>query len=180
MIVAGCGSSATPEPTVAQPSVQASAGAGQASPASNAASLVPGNSALAPLPTDAPAAVRGLSKLPSCGGEILFEQDPDISPIPTAPGPTTDPSANTQATDCLMSAWSNKAPAELDTSLISDEADQIYTIYRLPGDGTVDVITRVWSHTDKTVTWTQATCQQLSVQDGAVTPADCQTETPIN
>jgi hypothetical protein len=141
---------------------------------------VPGNSAAAPLPTDAPAAVRGLATLPSCGAEVLFEEDVDLSPIPTAPGPTTDPEANQQAGDCLISAWQNHRPAVLATSAISDEADQVYSIYRLPGDGTVQVIVRVLSHTDRTVSWTQRTCRQLSIQQGAVTPADCDSEAPMN
>jgi hypothetical protein len=141
---------------------------------------VPGNSAGAPLPTDAPAALLAPSQLPSCGAEVLFEQDVDISPIPTAAGPTTDPTANQQATDCLLSAWDNGRSAVLVTSAISDEADEIYSIYRLPGDGTVDVIVRVRSHSDQTVSWTRRTCRQLSVQQGAVTPADCDAEAPMN
>ena len=105
--------------------------------------MVPGNSADAPLPTGAPAALSALPQLPSCGAEVLFEQDVDISPVPTAPGPVTDPEANQQAADCLLSAWENGRAAVLVTSAISDEADEIYSIYRLPGDGTVDVIVRV-------------------------------------
>ena len=64
-------------------------------------------------------------------------------------------------------------------SAISDEADEIYTMYRLPGDGQVDLIVRVRSHSDKTITWTRTTCRELSVQEGAVTPADCDTEMPV-
>ncbi len=142
--------------------------------------IVPGNSAGAPLPTDAPAALIPLPHLPSCGAEVLFEEDVDISPVPTAPGPVTDPTANQQATDCLLSAWENGRAAVLVTSAISDEADEIYSIYRLPGDGTVDVIVRVRSHSDQTVSWTERTCRQLSVQQGAVTPADCDPEAPMN
>ncbi len=155
----------------------------QAAGASNAAfptGPVPGNSVIAPLPTDAPGSVVRLAALPSCGAEILFEEDVDISPIPTAPGPTTDAAANQQATDCLTAAWENGLQAELDVSSISDEADEIYSIYRLPGDGTVQVIVRVHSHSDRTIAWTQTTCRQLSVQEGTVTPADCDTETPIS
>lgn len=140
---------------------------------------VPGNSVTAPLPTDAPAAVRAFARLPSCGAEILFEQDVDISPIPTAPGPVTDPATSQKAVDCLIAAWKSGRKAELDVSAISDEADEIYSIYRLPGDGTVRLIVRVRSHSDSTVAWTQTTCRQLSVQEGVVTPADCDTETPI-
>lgn len=142
--------------------------------------VVTGNSAAAPLPTDAPASARGLSKLPSCGAEVLFEEDVDLSPIPTAPGPTTDPEANQQASDCLISAWENRRPAVLVTDALSDEADEVYSIYRMPGDGTVQVIVRVLSHADKTVSWTQRTCRQLSVQQGSVTPADCEAEAPMN
>ncbi|MGZ6268230.1 MAG: hypothetical protein ACXWNR_06705 [Candidatus Limnocylindrales bacterium] len=142
--------------------------------------IVPGNSAGAPLPTDAPPGLIPLPQLPSCGAEVLFEQDVDISPVPTAPGPVTDATANQQATDCLLSAWENGRAAVLVTSAISDEADEIYSIYRLPGDGTVDVIVRVRSHSDQTVSWTERTCRQLSVQQGAVTPADCDPEAPMN
>jgi hypothetical protein len=142
--------------------------------------VVPGNSASAPLPTDAPAAIRGLPALPSCGAEVLFEQDVDLSPIPTAPGPVTDAETNQQAADCLISAWQNGRPAELVTSSISDEADEIYSIYRLPGNGTVDVIVRVRAHADQTIAWTRRTCRQLSVQQGAVTPADCEAEAPVS
>jgi hypothetical protein len=141
--------------------------------------IVPGNSATAPLPTDAPASVRALSALPSCGAEVLFEQDVDITPIPTAPGPVTDPAANQAATDCLLSAWENGRPALLATSAISDEADEIYSIYRLPANGTAEVTVRVRSHSDQTVSWTERTCRQLSVQQGAVTPADCDAEAPM-
>jgi hypothetical protein len=123
--------------------------------------------------------VRNLPLLPSCGGEVLFEEDVDISPIPTAPGPTSAASANQQGSDCLIAAWQNGLAAELDISSISDEADEIYSMYRLPGDGTVQLVVRVRSHTDKTVSWTQTTCRQLSVQDGALTPADCDSETNL-
>jgi hypothetical protein len=176
LIVAGCGASATPTPA----GIQLSSSPAPASVASEMPSLVPGNSAVAPLPTDAPAMVRNLTRLPSCGAEVLFEQDVDISPIPTAPGPTTDPTANQQATDCLISAWQNKAPAELDVSSISDEADEIYTMYRLPGDGTLQQIVRVKSHSDKTVTWTVTVCKQISIQEGTVTPSECESEAPIS
>jgi hypothetical protein len=140
---------------------------------------VPGNSVSAPLPTDAPAAVRSLAPLPSCGGEVLFEQDVDISPIPTAPGPTSEASSNLQGNNCLIAAWQNGLAAELDISLISDEADEIYSMYRLPGDGTVQLVVRVRSHTDKTILWTETICRQLSVQDGTLTPADCASEVPL-
>jgi hypothetical protein len=159
-----------------------STGPGAAPPAGAASfplGRVPGNSATAPLPTDAPAAVIALAPLPSCGAEILFEQDVDISPIPTAPGPVTDPATSQKAVDCLIAAWENGLKAELAVSAISDEADEIYTIYRLNGDGTLQLIVRVRSHSDKTIGWTQTTCRQLSVQQGTLTPADCDLEKPI-
>jgi hypothetical protein len=140
---------------------------------------VPGNSIAAPLPTDAPATVRSLPRLTDCGAELLFEADPDISPLPTPPWATTAPSANRQGTDCLMSAWENGQAAQLAVSAISDEQDEIYTIYRLPGDSSVQVFVRVRSHADQIVTWTETTCQSLSLQEGAVTPASCLSETPI-
>lgn len=139
-----------------------------------------GNSTSVPLPSDAPAAVVGLAQLRSCGAELLFEEDVDISPIPTAPGPVTDSAANQKAIDCLIDAWQNSKPAVLTVSEVTDEADQLYTIYRLPGDDTVQLITRVFSHTDQTVAWTQTICKQLSDQSGQVTPADCLSETPIS
>jgi hypothetical protein len=161
LVVAACGSSS------------------DTAPPAPLTTAVPGNSVAVALPTDAPAVVLALPPLPSCGAEILFEEDVDIKPIPTPPGPTTAPSANKQATDCLESAWENGASAELRVSQVSDEADEIFSIYRLPGDGSVQLIVRVLSHSDKTIAWTQTTCQQLSVQDGVVTPASCQSETPI-
>jgi hypothetical protein len=165
---AACGSSgSSPVPSI-----------GQASPTS-AYSPLPGNSTTAPLPSDAPASVVALTPVRSCGAEILFEEDVDISPMPTAPGPLTDPAANKQAIDCLIDAWQNSKPAVLIVSEITDEADQLYTIYRLPGDDTVQLIARVFSHTDLTVTWTQTVCKQLSDQSGQVTPADCLSETAI-
>jgi hypothetical protein len=141
---------------------------------------VPGNSIAVPLPSDAPSSVAKLGKLPSCGAEVLFEQDVDLSPIPTAPGPVTGAAANKQATDCLIASWENGLAAVMDISSISDEADQIFTIYRLPGNGTVTLIVRVYSHSDKTVTWTETTCRQLSLQEGTPTPADCDSEQPIH
>ena len=141
---------------------------------------VPGNSISAPLPTDAPAVVSGLAPLPSCGGLILFEADPDISPLPTAPAPTSPPEANQQGANCLISDWENGRQGQLAVSAISDEQDEIYTLYRLPGNGTVDVLTRVKSHPDQVVTWTDVTCRQLSIQEGQLTPADCSPETPLN
>ncbi len=140
---------------------------------------VPGNTFAVPLPSDAPAAVRSLATLPSCGAQILFEQDVDISPIPTAPGPVTPAAANTQAADCLIAAWENGLAAEMDVFAVSDEADEIFSIYRLPGDGELTLMVRVFSHSDQTVIWTQTTCRQLSIQDGTPTPADCDAETPI-
>jgi hypothetical protein len=140
---------------------------------------VPGNSVTVPLPSDAPPSVRNLGSVPSCGAEILFEQDVDLSPIPTAPGPVTNAAANKQATDCLIAAWENGLAARLDVSAVSDEGDVVFSIYRLPGNGTLSLIVRVYSHADKTVTWTETTCRQLSLQDGTPTPADCDTEKPI-
>jgi hypothetical protein len=140
---------------------------------------VPGNSVAAPLPTDAPAAVRSLAPLTGCGAELVFEPDPDVSPLPTPPWATTSTAANRQATDCLMSAWENGHAAQLVVSLISDEQDEIYTIYRLPGDGSVQVFVRVRSHADQTVAWTRTTCQALSLQEDQVTPSSCLGETPI-
>ena len=171
-IVASCSLSGT---STGEPG----AGSSAAGSASSPLGPVPGNSVTAPLPTDAPAAVRALAPLPSCGAEILFEQDVDISPIPTAPGPVTDPATSQKAVDCLIAAWESGLKAELDVSAISDEADEIYTMYRLPGDGQVDLIVRVRSHSDKTITWTRTTCRELSVQEGAVTPADSDTEMPV-
>lgn len=141
---------------------------------------VAGNSVTAPLPTDAPVAVVSLSPLPSCGAEMLFEADPDISPLPTPPWATTDAESNQAAQNCLVSAWENGSSAQLETSEISDEQDEIYTIYRLPGDGTVDVIHRVRSHTDQATTWTRTTCRELSLQEDAVTPANCDQATPLS
>ena len=142
----------------------------------SAFSAVPGNSISVPLPSDVPAQVANLAALPSCGGETLFEQDVDLSPIPTAPGPTTPASANDQANNCLISAWENGRPAQLWISSISDEADEIFTIYRLPGNAMVDVITRVRSHSDRTIQWMEVTCKQLSLQGDDITPAGCGTE----
>jgi hypothetical protein len=141
---------------------------------------VPGNSVAVALPSDAPSSVRKLVHVPSCGAEVLFEQDVDLSPIPTAPGPVTGAADNKQATDCLMASWENGLAAEMDVSSVSDEADVIFTIYRLPGNGTVSVIVRVYSHSDKTVAWTQTTCRQLSLQEGTPTPADCDSEQTIH
>jgi hypothetical protein len=141
---------------------------------------LPGNSVTAALPTDAPAAVRSMTPLRSCGAEILFEQDVDISPIPTSPWVVTTSATNQVAVDCLIDAWENGRPAQLTTAEISDEADEIFTIYRLPGDGTVQVVTRVLSHADKVVAWTTAGCRQLSDQSGQLTPADCNTEVQIH
>lgn len=141
---------------------------------------LPGNSVTAALPTDAPSGVLSLRQLRSCGAEILFEEDVDISPIPTSPWVVTTKSVNQVAVDCLIDAWENGDKAQLTTAAISDEADEIFTIYRLPGDGTVQVVTRVWSHADKVVAWTTATCKQLSDQSGVLTPADCATEVQVN
>jgi len=141
---------------------------------------LPGNSVTASLPTDAPAAVRSMTPLRSCGAEILFEEDVDISPIPTSPWVVTTAATNQLAIDCLIDAWENGRPAQLTTAEISDEADEIFTIYRLVGDGTVQVVTRVLSHTDQVVAWTTASCKQLSDQSGQVTPADCNTEVQIH
>jgi len=148
--------------------------------AAPAYSPLPGNSVVAALPTDAPASVLSMTPLRSCGAEILFEEDVDISPIPTSPWVVTTSATNKVAVDCLIDAWQNGQAAQLTTAEISDEADEIFTIYRLPGDGTVQVVTRVWSHTDKVVAWTSAVCKQLSDQSGQLTPADCATEVPIN
>jgi hypothetical protein len=92
----------------------------------------------------------------------------------------TTAATNKLAVDCLIDAWENGQTAQLTTAEISDEADEIFTIYRLPGDGTVQVVTRVLSHTDMEVAWTTATCRQLSDQAGQLTPADCNTEVPIH
>jgi hypothetical protein len=168
LVVSACGS-ASPTP--------ASIPAGSGPQATWSA--IPGNAVVAPLPTDAPPAVVARPPLPSCGAEVLFEQDVDITPIPTPPGPTSAPADNAQAAACLQNAWDNGKPAELATSETSDEADEIYTIYSLPGDATVVVTTRVWSHTEKSATWSRSVCRQLSIQEGRVTPADCTAEQPL-
>ena len=167
---AACGGSSGASPVS---SSNPSAAAGSYSP-------LPGNSTTVPLPSDAPSAVVSLAGVRSCGAEILFEEDVDISPIPTAPGPVTDAASNQQAIACLIDAWQNSKPAVLTVSEVTDEADRLFTIYRLPGDDTVQLIARVFSHTDMTVTWTQTVCKQLSDQSGQVTPADCLSETPIS
>jgi hypothetical protein len=172
--VAACGNSSGGAPSGA---------AGESSTASPAASLplgpVPGNSVVVPLPTDAPARVRALPALPSCGSEVLFEEDVDITPVPTPPEPTTNPTDNQKAIDCLIVAWESGASAELIVSETSDEADEVFSIYRLPGDGTVRLVVRVLSHADRTISWTQRTCRQLSAQDGTLIPADCDSETLV-
>ena len=165
--------------------VAACGGSSSAGPSSGPAATptlapVPGNSVAIPLPTDAPASLRALPPLPSCGTEVLFEEDVDITPVPTPPGPTTAASQNQQAMDCLMTAWANGTPAEMVVSEATDEADQIYSIYRLPGDGTIQLTVRVLSHADQTIAWTQTSCTQLAVQDGGLVPSECQSETPIN
>jgi hypothetical protein len=174
VLAAGCGGSS------GAPADQNGGGPGGASAtATFPLKPVPGNSVGVPIPSDAPAKVAALSALPSCGAEVLFEEDVDITPIPTPPGPTTNPSDNQLATACLLAAWENGTPAQLIVSETSDEADSIYSIYRLPGDGTLQLLVRVLSHSDQTVAWTQRTCRQLSLQDGVLTPADCDAETPI-
>lgn len=193
VVVLGCGSAASSSGAPAAASVTAeAAGSATASqpvvgmtnlPSATAAfptGPVPGNSLTAPLPTDAPRVVTGLAPLPSCGGELNFEADPDISPLPTTPWATSAPAANRQAAQCLIWAWENGKTAQLAISSISDEQDEIYTLYRLVGDGTVDVLTRVKSKPDQAVTWTDATCKQLSLQGDQITPADCSPETPLN
>ena len=190
LLVMGCGNGSSGPTSPAGPAGPSAAqGAGQsAGPASGAPSPgatlakgpVPPNTVSAPLPTDAPATVRTLAPLPSCGGQILFEPDPDISPLPTPPVPPSSLAANRQAADCLIWAWENGKPAQLAVSAISDEQDEIYSLYRLPGDGTVDLLTRVKSHPDQAVSWTDATCKQLSLQGEQVTPAECSPETPLN
>ena len=104
----------------------------------------------------------------------------DISPIPTSPWLVTSSATNQAAVDCLIDAWENGQTAQVTTAEISDEADEIFTIYRLPGDGTVQVVSRVLSHTDQVVAWTTVKCGQLSDQAGQLTPADCATEVQVN
>lgn len=168
-VVAACGSS-TPSPAVVSGPTGPSFPLGP----------VPGNSVVAALPSDAPAQVVAFPALPSCGAEVLFEEDVDITPIPTPPGPTTDPSQNLLGTNCLIAAWESSDKAQLTVAETTDEADEIFSMYRLPGDGTVQLIVRVLSHSDRTVSWTERTCRQLTVQDGDLTPADCNSETPLS
>ena len=181
LLVAACSGSGNPGPASGDATALVAADqSGASGPGSFPSGPVPGNSVAVPLPSDAPSSVRNLGPVPSCGAEILFEQDVDLSPIPTAPGPITNANANKQATDCLIAAWENGLAARLDVSAVSDEADVVFSIYRLPGNGTLSLIVRVFSHADKTVTWTETTCRQLSLQDGTPTPADCDSEKPIH
>jgi hypothetical protein len=176
VVVAACSSSG------AAPS-QANAGVptGAASPSATfPLGPVPGNSVQAPLPTDAPTKIRTLSHLFSCGAEVLFEEDVDITPVPTPPGPITDAADNQLAVDCLMAAWENGLQAEVIVSETTDEADQIFTIYRLPGNGTLQLVVRVLSHADHTVAWTETICRELSLQGETLTPADCDSETVVH
>ena len=173
---AACAGAASP----ASPSGSSASSSGGGAGAGVSYSPLPGNSVTAALPTDAPSAVRSMTPLRSCGAEILFAEDVDISPVPTSPWVVTTSATNKLAVACLIDAWENGQTAQLTTAEISDEADEIFTIYRLPGDGTVQVVTRVLSHTDKVVAWTTASCRQLSDQAGQLTPADCNTEVPIH
>jgi len=172
-VVAACGDSSGAEPSPLNgASVADATGSFPLRP-------VPGNSVVLRLPSDAPAKVKSRSALPSCGAEVLFANDAETTPIPTPPGPTTNPTDNQLAADCLLAAWESGASAELVVSEVSDEGDEILSIYRLPGDGTVQLVVRVLSHADRSVSWTQRICRQLSIQDGTVTPADCDIETRI-
>jgi hypothetical protein len=171
-VVAACGDSSGPPPSQSDGTAAAPTGSFPLRP-------VPGNSVVLRLPSDAPAKVRALPALKSCGSEVLFSEDADITPIPTAPGPTTNPTDNQLAADCLLAAWESGTAAELVVSEISDEADEILSIYRLPGNGTLQLVVRVLSHADRTVSWTQRICRQLSIQEGTLTPADCDIETAI-
>jgi len=179
LFVVGLGAGACSGPAgSSSPASASSANAVDAAVASHVP--LPGNSVTTPLPTDAPPSVVSRAPLRACGAEVLFEEDVDITPIPTSPWAVTSKASNQAAVDCLIDAWQSGGPAEMVTAEISDEADEIFTIYRLPGDATVQVITRVWSHTDKVVDWTSATCKQLSDQAGVLTPADCASEVRIN
>ncbi len=177
---AACAGAASPASPSVSSASSSGAGAGAGAGAGVSYSPLPGNSVTAALPTDAPSAVRSMTPLRSCGAEMLFAEDVDISPVPTSPWVVTTAATNKLAVACLIDAWENGQTAQLTTAEISDEADEIFTIYRLPGDGTVQVVTRVLSHTDKVVAWTTASCRQLSDQAGQLTPADCNTEVPIN
>ncbi len=167
-VAAACGASTSSAPVA--PAVPAG-GTGE-----GATSPVPGNSILLTLPSDAPKSVPGAVAEPSCGGIVSFEVDPDISPAPTLPRDVTEAASVEKAEACLMSAWNGHRAAALETAETTDEQDAIFTIYRLPGDGTVDLIVRLDSWTEKTVTWTETTCRGLTLQDGRVTPMDCDTE----
>ncbi len=169
---AACGDSSGPPPLQSDGTAGAPTGSFPLRP-------VPGNSVVLRLPSDAPAKVRALPALKSCGSEVLFSEDADITPIPTAPGPTTNATDNQLAADCLLAAWESGTAAELVVSETSDEADEILSIYRLPGNGTLQLVVRVLSHADRTVSWTQRICRQLSIQEGTLTPADCDIETAI-
>jgi predicted small lipoprotein YifL len=169
---AACGDSSGPPPLPSDATAGAPTGSFPLGP-------VPGNSVVLRLPSDAPAKVRAMPALKSCGSEVLFSEDEDINPIPTAPGPTTNATDNQLAADCLLAAWESGTAAELVVSETSDEADEILSIYRLPGNGTLQLVVRVLSHADRTVSWTQRICRQLSIQEGTLTPADCDSETAI-
>ncbi len=145
-----------------------------------AVSLVPGNSVSLPVPADLPASAAAKASRPTCGVTISFEVDPDASPAPTLPSNLTGSAANDAALGCLLSAWRAHAAAALWTVETTDEQDEVFTIYRLSGDGTLDVIVRLASHTEKTVTWTETACRDLTLQDGRVTPMDCASEVVIH
>ncbi len=162
------------------------------SPSPASSSTLPplqGNGRSMPLPSDAPAEVRSLPALFSCGAET-FEDEGDegdhsaasepqgASEAPGASAPAEDESSDPGAT-CLIGAVDRREPAQYVVASGDQDAGGRLTIYRVTDDGRITLYVRLAPSFATPETWTRLVCTGLSLSDEGIVEDGCTTPVTI-
>ncbi len=174
--VAGCspaaGPSASPSPSLSTaPSVAPPDGTSPAASGASGSSTTTGNVWLPEWADDTiPQDIANRRPLPFCG----LEQ----APAPVA-GEFIDPAVRA----CFWNAWLNESSAEFASVQSTMEGDPIATIWRLKGDGSIDLLVDGSQDRFGSGGWTASSCESLveTTEGGAFFGVqDCGESTPVD